>query len=99
MNRLRLTRMAAGSAEQSHRSRSAAVTPHAPPTTKSKLSAGAWEEARALVWKHRKRLGLGLTIMVINRLAGLVLPTTTKYLMDDVIGKGHWDLLPKLALA
>ena len=28
-----------------------------------------------------------------------MLPTTTKYLIDDVIGKGHWDLLPKLALA
>jgi ABC-type multidrug transport system fused ATPase/permease subunit len=37
--------------------------------------------------------------MLINRLAGLVLPTTTKYLMDDVITQGHWDLLPKLAFA
>ena len=37
--------------------------------------------------------------MLINRLSGLVLPTTTKYLMDDVISKGNWDLLPKLALA
>ena len=37
--------------------------------------------------------------MVVNRLAGLVLPTTSKYLMDDVISKGNWDLLPKLALA
>src|SRR3984885_1256157 len=37
--------------------------------------------------------------MVVNRLAGLVLPTTSKYLMDDVISKGHWDLLPKLAMA
>ncbi len=37
--------------------------------------------------------------MVINRLAGLVLPTTSKYLMDDVVSKGNWDLLPKLAMA
>src|SRR2546426_11666841 len=37
--------------------------------------------------------------MLISRLSGLVLPTTTKYLMDDVITQGHWDLLPKLALA
>ena len=37
--------------------------------------------------------------MLINRLSGFVLPTTTKYLMDDVIQQGHWDLLPKLALA
>ncbi len=37
--------------------------------------------------------------MLINRLSGFVLPTTTKYLMDDVIQQGHWDLLPKLAMA
>ena len=63
------------------------------------MTPGALEEARALIWIHRKRLGLGLGLMLVNRLAGLVLPTTTKYLMDDVITQGHWDLLPKLALA
>src|SRR6476619_2894554 len=66
--------------------------------SKKKISSGALEEARALVWAHRKRLTLGLALMVVNRLSGLVLPTTSKYLMDDVISKGHWDLLPKLAL-
>src|SRR6202158_289154 len=66
---------------------------------KKKLTAGAWEEARALVWAHRKRLGMGLSLMVVNRLAGLVLPTTSKYLMDDVVGKENWGLLPPLALA
>ena len=34
---------------------------------KKKLTAGAWEEARALVWSHRKRLGLGLSLMVQHR--------------------------------
>ncbi|MBI3491217.1 MAG: hypothetical protein HY047_05460, partial [Acidobacteria bacterium] len=82
----------------------AALTASAPasktPAPKKKaLTPGAWEEARALVWTHRKRLALGLFLMLINRLSGLVLPTTTKYLMDDVITKGHWDLLPTLALA
>src|SRR5712692_7204464 len=66
---------------------------------KKRLTAGAWEEARALVWAHRKRLGIGLSLMVVNRLAGLVLPTTSKYLMDDVVGKQNWSLLPTLALA
>jgi subfamily B ATP-binding cassette protein MsbA len=37
--------------------------------------------------------------MLINRLSGFVLPATTKYLMDDVITQGHWDLLPTLAMA
>jgi ABC-type multidrug transport system fused ATPase/permease subunit len=71
------------------------------PDKKSKkaFTEGAWEEARALIWTHRKRLALGLALMIINRLSGLVLPTTTKYLMDDVIGQGHWELLPTLAMA
>jgi ABC-type multidrug transport system fused ATPase/permease subunit len=66
---------------------------------KKTLTPGAWEEARRLIWTHRKRLALGLGLMLVNRLSGFVLPTTTKYLMDDVIQQGHWDLLPKLALA
>src|SRR5438477_9940572 len=70
-----------------------------PKTPKKALTAGAWEEARALVWTHRKRLALGLALMTINRLSGLVLPTTTKYFVDDVIGQGRWELLPRLAMA
>jgi ABC-type multidrug transport system fused ATPase/permease subunit len=70
-----------------------------PKPPKKAFTAGAWEEAKRLIWIHRKRLALGLALMVVNRLAGLVLPTTSKYLMDDVISKGHWDLLPKLAMA
>jgi len=63
------------------------------------LTPGAWEEARGLIWAHRHRLGLGLGLMLVNRAAGLVLPMTSKWLMDDVIGKGRWDLLSTLALA
>ena len=68
-------------------------------TSKKAFTAGAWEEARGIIWTHRKRLALGLGLMLINRLSGFVLPTTTKYLMDDVITQGHWELLPTLALA
>ena len=70
-----------------------------PETPKKKLSPGAWQEARTLVWAHRNRLALGLVLMIVNRLSGLVLPSTSKWLMDDVVGKQHWDLLPMLALA
>ena len=70
-----------------------------PKTSKKAFTAGAWEEARGIIWTHRKRLALGLGLMLINRLSGFVLPTTTKYLMDDVITRGHWELLPTLAMA
>jgi ABC-type multidrug transport system fused ATPase/permease subunit len=63
------------------------------------VTPGALEEARALIWTHRRRLAIGLGLMVVSRLSDLVLPTTSKYLMDDVIGQRHWELLPKLALA
>jgi subfamily B ATP-binding cassette protein MsbA len=71
----------------------------APKPAKRAFTAGAWEEARGLIWTHRKRMALGLGLMIINRMAGFVLPTTTKYLMDDVITQGHWELLPTLAMA
>jgi subfamily B ATP-binding cassette protein MsbA len=41
----------------------------------------------------------GLLLMAINRLAGLVLPASTKFLVDNVIGKREIRLLGPLALA
>jgi ABC-type multidrug transport system fused ATPase/permease subunit len=61
--------------------------------------ANAWAEARELVWAHRGRLALGIVLMLVNRLAGLVLPASSKFLIDDVIGKGRADMLMPLALA
>ncbi len=58
-----------------------------------------WRESRDLIWVHRKRLTLGLGLMLVNRLAGLVLPATSKYLVDEVIAKQRADLLGVLALA
>ncbi len=37
--------------------------------------------------------------MLINRVSGLVLPASSKFLIDDVIGRGHSQLLTPLALA
>jgi len=62
-------------------------------------SAAAWREFRELIWFHRKRLTMGLTLMMISRLAGIVLPALSKYVIDDVIGKGRHDLLFPIALA
>jgi subfamily B ATP-binding cassette protein MsbA len=58
-----------------------------------------WLDARDLVWAHRRRLAVGLLLMVINRLAGFVLPSSTKYLVDEVIIKHRVELLMTLAVA
>jgi subfamily B ATP-binding cassette protein MsbA len=57
----------------------------------------AWTEARELVGEHRASLVVGMALMVVNRLAGFVLPWTSKYLIDDVIGKQKAHLLLPLA--
>jgi ABC-type multidrug transport system fused ATPase/permease subunit len=59
----------------------------------------AWADARELIWAHRTRLALGAVLMLVNQAMGLVLPASTKYLIDVVIVKGRTDLLWKIALA
>jgi subfamily B ATP-binding cassette protein MsbA len=80
--------------------RSAAAASVDDPAKKKKVDyANAWQEARVLILARRGRLGLGLALMMVNRIAGLVLPATSKYLIDDVIGKRRAELLVPLALA
>ncbi|HEY8228323.1 MAG TPA: ABC transporter ATP-binding protein [Pyrinomonadaceae bacterium] len=70
------------------------------PEKKKKVQwSSAWADARELVWAHRKRLLLGAVLMLINQAMGLVLPASTKYLIDVVIVKGRTDLLWKIAVA
>src|SRR4030095_13217650 len=59
----------------------------------------AWADARELIWAHRRRLMLGAVLMIVNQAMALVLPASTKYLIDAVIVKGRTDLLWKIALA
>ncbi len=59
----------------------------------------ALAEAKQLIYVHRYRLALGLVLMLISRLLGLVLPASTKYVIDEVIGKRHTDMLGRVALA
>jgi subfamily B ATP-binding cassette protein MsbA len=61
--------------------------------------ATAWHEARQLISAHRGRIAIGLFLMLVSQLAGLVMPWCSKFLIDDVVGKGRKDLLVPLALA
>src|ERR1041385_9019273 len=70
------------------------------PERKKKIRwSSAWADARELIWAHRSRLARGAVLMIINQAMGLVLPASTKYLIDVVIGKGRTDMLWKIAVA
>ena len=67
---------------------------------KAKIDRSAvWREAREIIWARRRRLALGFGLMIINRLAGMVMPASSKWLIDDVIGKQQVHLLVPLAAA
>ncbi len=63
--------------------------PKKPKVTLSNLS----RDFRELVWPRRGLLSLGLGLILVNRLAGLVLPGVTKYLIDEVVQKRNLALL------
>src|SRR5215472_18432388 len=70
------------------------------PEPKKKIHwSSAWADARELIWAHRRRLLLGAGLMIVNQGMGLVLPASTKYVIDVVIGKGRTDMLWKIAVA
>jgi len=54
-------------------------------------------DAGEIIWGSRRRLLIGVPLLLVNRLSSIVLPGTTKYVIDDAIGKGRLDLLWKLA--
>src|SRR6267378_1057890 len=54
-----------------------------------------WELMRA----RRALLALGFLLMIVNRVSGLVLPYSTKFLIDSVIAKHHLELLRRLVSA
>ena len=50
-------------------------------------------EVWALLRPRRALLAVGLLLMAINRVSGLALPASTKFLIDDVIGRKQSKLL------
>src|SRR5688500_130661 len=64
---------------------------------KSKITIG--HVFKTIIWPRRKIVFVGLILIVISRLAGLVLPGATKYLMDDVIADKNLVMLKYLLIA
>ena len=58
-----------------------------------------WPDLKALILPRRRLLALGFALMVVNRVSGLVLPASTKFLVDDVILKHRRELLLPLLVA
>ena len=57
-----------------------------------------WPDIRELMRPRRSQLLLGLLLIGISRVCGLVLPASTKYFVDDILGKHHIErLLPLIA--
>ena len=77
----------------------AVVAPAKPKPPSLQQLKGALPEIWALVRPRRGLLGVGLLLMAINRVAGLVLPASTKFLIDDVIVKRHVFRLQQIVVA
>jgi subfamily B ATP-binding cassette protein MsbA len=58
-----------------------------------------WPDIRALIYPRRKQLLLGLALIVVSRTSGLVLPASTKFLVDEILAKHRGELLTPLILA
>jgi len=71
------------------------------PSSKNEKRKNAWKnlpDVWALIKPRRGLLALGFALMAVNRVAGLVLPASTKYLIDNVITKRQVNLLTPIVL-
>ncbi|NNF07330.1 MAG: ABC transporter ATP-binding protein [Candidatus Eisenbacteria bacterium] len=62
--------------------------------SKPKVSLASVRHAfKTIIWPRRNLVFLGLFLVAMNRLAGLVLPGSTKYLLDDVVVNKDMEML------
>jgi ABC-type multidrug transport system fused ATPase/permease subunit len=69
---------------------SAQLTASRPKPNLKKVLPEVWK----LIKPRRVLLGGSFLLMVINRASGLILPASTRYLIDNVMGKHQLNLLP-----
>ncbi|MFM7329064.1 MAG: ABC transporter transmembrane domain-containing protein, partial [Bacteroidota bacterium] len=54
---------------------------------------------KTIIWPRRKLVLIGLGLIIVRSLSGLVLPASTRYILDDVIGNGDMETLKLILLA
>jgi subfamily B ATP-binding cassette protein MsbA len=87
----------AGSAERSPRGGGARARAAELPKRKPNLKK-LWPEIKTLIAPRKGLLAAGMALMAVNRVAGLVLPYTSKTLLDKVLSttNPHPELLPRI---
>jgi subfamily B ATP-binding cassette protein MsbA len=68
-------------------------------TASGTSSRRAWRDARDILRDQRGRLALGFLLLLVSRLAALVLPASSRYLVDEVVTGRRVALLGPLAVA
>ena len=68
-------------------------------TPKIQRLKAVWPEVWKLMRPRRGLLALGFLLMVINKVAGFVLPYSSKFLIDNVVGKNQTGLLRPLVFS
>jgi subfamily B ATP-binding cassette protein MsbA len=58
-----------------------------------------WPEVWKLMRPRRGLLALGFVLMVINKVAGFVLPYSSKFLIDNVVGKSQLGMLRSIVFS
>ncbi len=58
-----------------------------------------WPQVLELMRPRRGVLAFSFLLMIVNRVAGLVLPISSRYLIDGVMHNGNMSLLPKIIAA
>ncbi len=91
-------RLSSGEGRTGNRNDRSKDASSAPKKPKSEQLRELWPDIWALVKPRRGLLLLGLLLIIISRVCGLVLPYSTKYLIDNVVTNRQVYLLPRLTL-
>ncbi|HUF34766.1 MAG TPA: ABC transporter ATP-binding protein [Gemmatimonadales bacterium] len=58
----------------------------------------AWREVRSLLRRQRRPVAVALVLVAVSRVAAMGLPTASRYVVDEVIGRQRGDRLGLVAL-